>query len=55
MIRVSDVNRPAVPSGRASALDDLGLAVLARFMPGLGLGQAKIGQETKSTKRILKT
>jgi len=47
----SDVNRPAGPSGRVSA--DLGLAILAKFRPGLGLGQAKIGKKTKSTKHAL--
>ena len=29
---------------------DFDLAVLARLRPGFGLGQAKIGQETKSTR-----
>ena len=52
-IKSSDVNRLAGHPGRASA--DLGLAVFARFRPGLGLGRAKIGRETKSTKHALKT
>ena len=54
-LNVSDVNRPAGPPGWASIRANLGLAVLARFRPGLSLGQAEICRKTKRTKHALKT